>query len=56
MAALDQGGCPITYIFTQLFERSNLIGMAVIAVIYIICMVFAIRLSKQRAGELKTEE
>lgn len=55
LAALDQGGCPITYIFTQIFERSNLTGMAVIAVIYIACMVFAVRLSRQRAKALETE-
>ena len=55
LAALDQGGCPITYIFTQIFERSNLTGMAVIAVIYLACMVFAVRLSKQRAKALETE-
>lgn len=51
MAALDQGGCPITYIFTQLFARENLVGTAVIAVIYGICMVFAVRCSKKRAAE-----
>lgn len=55
LAALDQGGCPITYVFTQIFERSNLTGLAVIAAIYIFCMVFAVRLSKQRAKELETE-
>lgn len=51
VAALDQGGCPITYIFTQLFARENLVGTAVIAVIYGICMVFAVRCSKKRAAE-----
>lgn len=55
LAALDQGGCPITYIFTQIFERSNLIGMAVIAAIYAACMVFAVRLSRQRAKALDAE-
>lgn len=51
VAALDQGGCPITYIFTQLFTRENLMGTAVIAVIYGICMLFAVRCSKKRAAE-----
>lgn len=55
LAALDQGGCPITYIFTQIFERSNLIGMAVIAAIYAACMVFAVRQSRQRAKALDAE-
>ena len=55
LAALDQGGCPITYIFTQIFERSNLTGMAVIAAIYIACMAFAVKLSRQREKALETE-
>lgn len=56
LAAMDQGGCPITYIFTQLFTRENLGGMAVIAVIYIVCMVFAVMHSRQRAAELAAAE
>ena len=56
LAALDQGGCPITYVFTQIFDRSNLTGMAVIAGIYLVCLVFAVRLSRQRAKELKAKE
>lgn len=31
VAALDQGGSPITYVFTQLFVKENLSGAAVIA-------------------------
>lgn len=55
LAALDQGGCPITYVFTQIFARSNMTGMAVIAAVYVVCLAFAVRLSKQRARELKEE-
>ncbi|MGT2948239.1 PTS galactitol transporter subunit IIC [Streptococcus devriesei] len=36
VAALDQGGSPITYIFTQLFHMTNALGFAIIAVIYAI--------------------
>lgn len=53
VAALDQGGCPITYVFAQLFTRENLPGMAAIAAIYVICLLFAIRCSKKRAAEAK---
>ncbi len=53
VAALDQGGCPITYIFTQIVTRENLVGMIGIAVIYIICILFAIRCSRKRAKELR---
>ncbi len=55
IAALDQGGCPITYLFTQLFTQENMLGFAVIGVLYIICMIFTVRLSKKRAAALKEE-
>lgn len=56
IAALDQGGCPITYVFTQLFTRENIPGMIIIAVIYIVCLGFAVRCSKKRAEQLKAAE
>lgn len=56
LAAMDQGGCPITYIFTQLFTRENIPGFITIAVIYAVCMVFAVMHSKKRAAELKQAE
>lgn len=56
VAALDQGGSPITYIYTQLCTRENLVGLAVIAVIYAVCLIFAVRCSKKRAEALKAEE
>lgn len=34
VAALDQGGSPITYIFTQLFTMTNVLGLIVIGAIY----------------------
>lgn len=46
VASLDQGGCPITYILIQLFTRNNIPGLIVIALIYIICVVFTINYSK----------
>ncbi len=52
LAAMDQGGCPITYIYTGLFTRDNLAGVAIIAIIYIVCMVFTVMHSKKRAAEL----
>ncbi|MBF0778846.1 PTS galactitol transporter subunit IIC [Streptococcus cuniculi] len=36
VAALDQGGSPVTYIFTQLFNMTNLIGFVIIGIIYAI--------------------
>lgn len=56
LAAMDQGGCPITYIFTQLFTRENIPGLIVIAAIYAVSMVFAVMHSKKRAAEIEAEE
>ena len=42
VAALDQGGNPITYVFTELFTRENLSGAAVITGIYVISLLYAI--------------
>ncbi|MFQ9632742.1 MAG: PTS galactitol transporter subunit IIC [Coprobacillus cateniformis] len=55
VAALDQGGSPITYIFTQTFTLQNVTGLIVIAVIYVICWLFTIRCSKKRAKELENQ-
>jgi PTS system galactitol-specific IIC component len=55
LAAMDQGGCPITYIFVQLFTRENVLGLIVIGAIYAACMVFAVMHSRQRAFENAAE-
>ena len=56
LAAMDQGGCPLTYIFTQIFTQQNIPGLIVIAAIYAVCMAFAVRHSKARAAEIAAEE
>ena len=56
VAAMDQGGSPITYIYTQLLTRQNITGLAVIGIGYVICMIFAVRCSKKRAKALAEEE
>lgn len=53
VAALDQGGCPITYLYTQLVTQQNMAGFAVIGIVYAVCLIFTVRGSKQRAAELK---
>lgn len=55
LAALDQGGAPITYVFTEIFTRDNIPGMLIVGGIYVLCLVFAVRTSKQRAKALKEE-
>lgn len=42
VAALDQGGSPITYVFTQIFAKENLTGAAVIAVLYLVCLLYTV--------------
>lgn len=49
---MDQGGCPITYIFTQIFTRESIPGLIIIGGIYVVCMVFAVMHSKKRAAEI----
>lgn len=53
IAALDQGGCPITYVFTQIFTREDITGLIIIAVIYAISLIVSVMRMKERAKELK---
>lgn len=58
VAALDQGGSPVTYLFTQLFVQSNLSGAAVIAGIYGAAMLYTVwnmKKQEKRAYERKGE-
>lgn len=56
VAALDQGGCPITYVYTQLFTRENLFAAALIAIGYALCLAVSVRVSKKRRAELLAAE
>lgn len=56
VAAMDQGGCPIAYIFTSLFTRENVFGLILAAAVYALCMVFAVLHSRKRAAELEADE
>lgn len=56
VAALDQGGSPITYIYTQIFARENITGLIVITAIYIICIAFAVMYHKKKKAELIASE
>lgn len=55
VAALDQGGSPVTYVFTQIFTRENIGGAAVIAVIYAACLIFTIFSMNKFKRELAKE-
>ncbi len=56
LAAMDQGGSPITYIFTELFVRDNIVGLVVIGAIYVVSWIFAIKHSRMRQAELDAAE
>lgn len=59
VAALDQGGNPLTYVFTQIFARENIGGAVVIAAIYAVCLVFTVfsmRKYKQNMEQQKSTE
>lgn len=55
VAALDKGGSPVTYVFTQIFTRENIGGAAIIAVIYAACLIFAIFSMNKFKRELAKE-
>ncbi|WP_329886715.1 PTS galactitol transporter subunit IIC [Pseudoramibacter faecis] len=56
VAALDQGGNPISYVYTNLVSGQNLIPTLVIGATYIGCWLFTIHQSKQRAAAIKLAE
>ena len=56
VAALDQGGNPITYVFTQLFAKENLGAAAVIAAVYIACLAFTVFFVKKGNRAVKKGE
>lgn len=56
VAAMDQGGCPITYIFTSLFSGTNLIPALIIAAFYIVCVVISVQRMKVRKAAIAAAE
>lgn len=53
VAALDQGGSPITYLYMQLLTRENIIGGVLIAAFYALCLFVSVRHSKKRQAEVE---
>ena len=52
VASLDQGGSPITYILTQIFNTTNVMGLVVIAVLYLFCLIFTYGWYKNKKKEM----
>ena len=51
VAAMDQGGSPITYLYVELFERKNAAGAVGVGIFYGICILSAVRCYKKRKKE-----
>ncbi len=47
IAAMDQGGSPITYLYVELFKRDDLTGFLLVGVFYMLCIVVALRYTKR---------
>jgi PTS system galactitol-specific IIC component len=51
LASLDQGGSPITYLLTQGFNMTNVMGFAVIGIIYVFCIICTQRMHTRKKRE-----
>ncbi len=56
VASLDQGGSPITYILTQIFNTTNLPGFIAIGVGYAFCLVFTYFWYRNKKKEVEVKE
>lgn len=55
IAALDQGGAPLTYIITQVFAPQNIPALLVIGIPYVACFVMSVSYSKRLATKVAAE-
>ena len=55
VASMDQGGSPITYILTQIFANTNVMGLAAIGGFYLLCVVMTVIWSKKQYRLMKEE-
>ncbi|RHM54061.1 PTS galactitol transporter subunit IIC [Mitsuokella sp. AF33-22] len=55
VAALDQGGSPVTYIITQILTLQNIGGLLAIGAFYLICVAFTIVWSRKQYKEWDEE-
>jgi len=56
VASLDQGGSPITYILIEIFNSTNVLGLIVIAAIYLACLACTIKYAKSYKKESQLEK
>lgn len=56
VASLDQGGSPITYILTQVFNVTNLPGFITIGAGYVFCLIFTYFWYRNKKKEMEKEQ
>ncbi|WP_303860447.1 PTS galactitol transporter subunit IIC [Alkalibaculum bacchi] len=56
IAALDQGGAPLTYIITQIFTLQNLPALLVIGIPYAACIIMSAYYSKKLSAKIAAKE
>ncbi len=48
VAAMDQGGSPISYLYIQIFERKNMAGFLVVGGFYLACVIASVYASRNQ--------
>lgn len=55
VASLDQGGSPLTFMLAQIGNMTDATNLAIVAVIYIACVVYTIIWSRRQYKEWEEE-
>ena len=55
VASLDQGGSPLTFILAQIGNMTNASALAIVAVIYALCVIYTAIWSRKQYKEWEEE-
>lgn len=55
VASLDQGGSPLTFILAQIGNTTNASALAIVAVIYALCVIYTAIWSRKQYKEWEEE-
>lgn len=55
VASMDQGGSPVTYILTQIFANTNVLGLVAIGGFYLLCVVMTVIWSRKQYKLMEEE-
>lgn len=56
VAAMDQGGSPLTYVITSFFSGTNFAPALIIGLFYIVCILCSIKVSRTRKAAIEAAE